>query len=881
MSIRASAIPFGDKPPLLVLLGFAGGHDDRDHAEQRLAQVAAACPLAGTMLALALAATGLATGFAPSVLILSVATVLAFAGLTLCAGTRLATPPDARARGAAVAAGLLAVATLSLVERIGTGSGGMMPLGAAMLLVGAIGLVGLAVQPVRGVVLVFGAGLVVAMAVMVGAVLVWFEALALLGALALTMLRLGRLDRRDTAEQAEQAGRGRHAARMVAEFEEQGTGWFWETDRHGRIAYISARVATEIAEHDPPPHGRLLTEIFRMDGAGTGAGGGGGAGAGAGTERTLAFHLSSRISFSDYPVCAAGDAAGRRWWSMSGRPLFDELDRFQGFIGTGADLTELRRSEAEITRLALFDGLTGLANRQRMRQSLEKALAQAAEGHRPVGLFLMDLDRFKAVNDTLGHQAGDALLKQVAQRLQRGVGDRGLVGRMGGDEFKLLLPGIAGRQSLAVLADELIAALSQPYAILGTSVTIGCSIGIAIAPEDGTDRDTLVRNADLALYAAKAAGRGVHRFYSADMLAGARDRQQMEDDLRAALPSGEFHLCYQPVVRTADAVVIGYEALIRWHHPVRGLVSPADFIPVAEDCGLIAPIGEWVLRTACDEAARWPRGVRVAVNVSPVQFANPQLPGIVASALARSGLAPDRLELEITEGVFLKGSDSSDRMFAALKGLGVRLALDDFGTGYSSLGYLRTAPFDKIKIDQSFVRGAAQPGNRNAAIIRAIVMLADTLGMETTAEGVEIQDEIELVRSLGCSHIQGYVYGRPGPASAVAAALGIDGHAVPSGFRVSRPPRTRLLRLARVVLAGRSSDVRVRDISITGAMIEGLPAHGAEVDAELTIELVEGRPIAARISWFDRKRAGIRFATPIDLAILSAPGPVASIRRTA
>ncbi len=871
MPIRPPTIVYGDKPPLPVLLGFAGGPDDREPAEQRLAQVAAACPLAGGVLALAMAAAMMASGFATVTLVLSLVTVLAFAGLTLCVGTRLGWPPYRRARGAALAAGLLAVATLSMLEAVGIGLTGMMPLGAATLLIGAIGLVGLAVQPVRGVVLVFGAGLVVAMAVMVGAVLVWFEALALLGALALTMLRLGQLDRRGTAEQVRQTGRGRHAERMVAEFEEQGTGWFWETDRHGRITYISARVAAEIAEHDPPPLGRLLTEIFRMDGAG----------AGTGTERTLAFHLSSRTSFSDYPVCAAGDAAGGRWWSMGGRPLVDELDRFQGFIGTGADLTELRRSEAEITRLALFDSLTGLANRQRMRQSIDKTLAQVAEGHRPAGLFLMDLDRFKAVNDTLGHQAGDALLKQVGQRLQRGVGDRGLVGRMGGDEFKVLLPGIAGRQSLATLADDLIAALSQPYAILGTSVTIGCSVGIAIAPDDGADRDTLVRNADLALYAAKAAGRGVHRFYSADMLAGARDRQQLEGDLRAALPAGEFHLCYQPVVRTVDAVVIGYEALIRWRHPVRGLVSPADFIPVAEECGLIGAIGEWVLRTACDEAARWPRDVRVAVNVSPVQFANPQLPGIVASALARSGLAPDRLELEITEGVFLKGSDSSDRMFAALKGLGVRLALDDFGTGYSSLGYLRTAPFDKIKIDQSFVRGAAQPGNRNAAIIRAIVMLADTLGMETTAEGVEIQDEIELVRSLGCSHIQGYVYGRPVPAAEVATALGIDGRAVPSGFRVSRPSRTRLLRSARVTIAGRTHDVRVRDISITGAMIEGLPAHGTAVDAELRIELVEGRSIAARISWTDRKRAGIHFAAPIDLSILSEPGPVAAIRRIA
>ncbi|RYG63360.1 bifunctional diguanylate cyclase/phosphodiesterase, partial [bacterium] len=341
------------------------------------------------------------------------------------------------------------------------------------------------------------------------------------------------------------------------------------------------------------------------------------------------------------------------------------------------------------------------------------------------------------------------------QRLTRVVGAEGLVGRLGGDEFQVLLPDLDHRDTLSTLACELIASLSQPYFVGGASVTIGCSIGIAIAPDHGGDSETLVRNADLALYAAKADGRGVHRFYSDDMLAGAKKRQQLEDDLRHALATGGFHLAYQPVVGTADERIVGFEALVRWDHPTRGPVSPADFIPVAEECGLIEALGEWVLRTACIEAAAWPREVRVAVNVSPIQFANPRLPSLVTSALARAGLPAHRLELEITEGVFLDESSSSDAMFAALKGLGVRLALDDFGTGYSSLGYLRTAPFDKIKIDQSFVRGAAQPGNRNAAIIRAIVTLADTLGMDTTAEGVEIQDEIRLVRELGCSHIQG------------------------------------------------------------------------------------------------------------------------------
>ena len=448
----------------------------------------------------------------------------------------------------------------------------------------------------------------------------------------------------------------------------------------------------------------------------------------------------------------------------------------------------------------------------------------------------------------------------MAQRLQRGVGDQGLVGRLGGDEFQVVLPGMDAREPLSVLARELIAALSQPYFIAHTSVTIGCSIGIAIAPEHGEDSETLIRNADLALYAAKADGRGVHRFYSDEMLAGAQSRKLLEDDLRHALQTGAFHLAYQPVVATKDARIVGYEALLRWDHPVRGSVSPAMFIPVAEECGLIEQIGEWVLRTACHDAARWPHNVRVAVNVSPIQFANPKLPAIVTSALAASGIAPQRLELEITEGVFLDESASSERMFRALKGLGVRLALDDFGTGYSSLGYLRSAPFDKIKIDQSFVRGAAMPGNRNAAIIKAIVTLADTLGMETTAEGVEIQDEIELVRELGCSHIQGYVYGRGMPAAAVAEQLAQGGLATPIGHKVSRAPRTKMLRSARISIGDVAGDVRIRDISPGGAMIDGIEIEGEPAGIDILIELLEDQMFAARIRWAKGGKAGIEFA---------------------
>ncbi|MBJ6120357.1 EAL domain-containing protein [Sphingomonas sp. BT553] len=860
MQIRASLPPAPPPASLAVLLGVVAGEGDEARTLPRLAQVAASWPLAAVVQGIAVGTGCIADG--RSALALSLATLIAAAAaaiMLLAAITPGDWRPHHRVQGMTASAALLAASLLGLLWTAAHAPEGSIQAAATVTLAGAIGMAGLAVHPVRAAILGFGVGLVATMALMVGPSLVLVEALALLLALAIATWRLARHDHATTLAQAGQVDEGQQASKMIAEFEVHGTGWFWEADRQGRVTYLSAKVAAEIAEHDPAPIGRLLTDIFRMDGAVPG------------TERTLAFHLSSRTSFSDYSVCAMGDRDGSRWWSISGRPVIDDLGRFQGFIGSGSDLTEKRRSEAEITRLALFDGLTGLANRQRMRLSLDKTLAQATGQHRPSALFLMDLDRFKAVNDTLGHQAGDALLKQVAQRLQRGVGESGLVGRLGGDEFQVLLPGMDTREPLATLATDLITALSQPYFIAGTSVTIGCSIGVAIAPHDGEDAETLVRNADLALYAAKADGRGVHRFYHGDMLLGARNRQQLETDLRAALACGDFHLCYQPVVSTADARIVGYEALVRWQHPMRGLVSPADFIPVAEECGLIEGLGEWVLRTACAEAARWPRDVRVAVNVSPIQFANPHLPAIVTSALAQSGLLPDRLELEITEGVFLNDSDDSDRMFRALKNIGVRLALDDFGTGYSSLGYLRTAPFDKIKIDQSFVRGAAQPGNRNAAIIRAIVTLADTLGMETTAEGVEIQDEIDLVRDLGCSHIQGYVYGRPAPAIEVATALGIDPHASPIGFKVSRAPRTRLLRSARIMVHGRPGDVRIRDISTTGAMVDGLALGDQPVGLDVLIELVENQMMAARVRWAEGGRAGLQFAEPIDLSILTVP----------
>jgi len=749
--------------------------------------------------------------------------------------------------------------------------GGLLQTAIVVATFGAIVVTVAVLHSVRAALLSFAAAMVAGVAIASGFTLVSAIALLSFACLVVSVARMARMDHVHEAAHAERTHQDALARRLVLEFEEHGSGWFWQTDRQGRLVYLSGKVAEEVAANGMPAIGQLLTAVFKVDSASPD------------TERTLGFHLSSRTSFSDYSVRPVAEVA-ERWWSISGRPMMDSMNRFQGFVGSGSDLTQKRQSEAEITRLALFDGLTGLANRQRMRLSLDQTLAATQSGVRATSLFLLDLDRFKAVNDTLGHQTGDALLKQVGQRLQRSVGDAGLVGRLGGDEFKVVLPREANRDRLAELARTIIASLSQPYFIDGSSITIGCSIGIAIAPEDGSDSETLVRNADLALYAAKADGRGIHRFYRTELLLGAQSRKQLEDDLRKALVQDEFHVAYQPVVCARTERIVGYEALLRWDHPTRGAVSPADFIPVAEDCGLIEAIGEWVLRTACDEAATWPEDIRVAVNVSPIQFANPALPAIVTSALARAGIRAERLELEITEGVFVDESASSEKMFRSLKGVGVRLALDDFGTGYSSLGYLKKAPFDKIKIDQSFVRGATMPGNRNAAIIKAIVTLADTLGMETTAEGAEVQDEIQLIRDLGCSHIQGFVYGKAARADAVIEQLRANGGmATAIGYRASRSPRSSMLRTARIATDGAEGEVRIRNMSATGAMIDGIEIAGDANGIDVLIELLEDQMFPAKVRWAADGRAGIEFAQHFNMERLTqaAASPAAAARRTA
>jgi diguanylate cyclase (GGDEF)-like protein/PAS domain S-box-containing protein len=677
--------------------------------------------------------------------------------------------------------------------------------------------------------------------------------LALLSGIGIAIFagfRQARLDRAANKLRQEIGRAQMRAEELLAEYEETGQGWFWETDRRGVISYLSPTISQLLRRRPDELRGRPFTELFILDHNNREG------------ERTLNFHLSARSSFQDLAVRAATPGGDERWWSVTGRPIHDSFNNFVGFRGSGSDLTEKKRSQEDASRLAHYDSLTSLANRFQMAQTLEKILSAQRIEQRACTVFLLDLDRFKQVNDTMGHPAGDALLTQVAQRLERSVDKVGRVGRLGGDEFQVIIPGTFRRNELAQLANRIIENLSHAYSIDGMRAVIGVSIGIAVSPEDGVTSEALIRNADLALYAAKDGGRGRHHFYASDLHSDAEERRGLEQDLRDALASGGLDLHYQPVVHTTTEKITGFEALLRWTHPVHGPLSPSKFIPIAEETGLIAQIGEWALRTACHDLAKWPEAVRVAVNVSPLQFANPALPAIVTSALAAAQINPERLELEITESVFLNDDAGTDAMFAALKRIGVRLSLDDFGTGYSSLGYLRKAPFDKIKIDQSFVRGATKPGSRNGAIIAAIVSLAEALGMETTAEGVETLDELDLIRMLGCSHIQGYIYDRPLTFASASDRLKTGLVAIAQGPRAARSHRHTMLRKVMLESDGEHYQGTIRNISATGAMIEGL--WNVPKGTAFKVQMRPGQIVTATARWSQDDRMGVEFAEKLQ-----------------
>ncbi|MEG8020208.1 putative bifunctional diguanylate cyclase/phosphodiesterase [Sphingomonas aerolata] len=478
--------------------------------------------------------------------------------------------------------------------------------------------------------------------------------------------------------------------------------------------------------------------------------------------RALAEKLRNRDSFVNLRL-PIRFTEQERWWQLAAAPRYDDRGIFCGFRGVGADVTDQRASADKINRMARFDTLTGLPNRRLITETLSDAMIAAEACGGRCAFMMLDLDRFKAVNDTLGHPVGDRLLCQVAERLGHMMSANESCGRLGGDEFALVVRDASDTGAVEELAGRIIIALSRPYDVDHYTLHIGASIGLAFGPRDGRTSEMLIRSADLALYRAKDAGRGVFRVYEPALYVQAEERRVLEIALRGALDRGEMSLAYQPIIDTQGGMLRGFEALLRWESPEFGTVPPSRFIPLAEDARIIAQIGAWVLRTACAEAASWPEGLRIAVNVSPVQLQNDGFVTTVATVLADSGLSADRLELEVTEGVFLREDRGATTTLARILDLGVRLSLDDFGIGHSSLGYLSRTRFSSIKIDGSFVRAAARGGREALAIIRAVVALAQSLDIATIAEGVETQDERQLVAALGCTHAQGVLFGRALP----------------------------------------------------------------------------------------------------------------------
>ena len=463
------------------------------------------------------------------------------------------------------------------------------------------------------------------------------------------------------------------------------------------------------------------------------------------------------------------------------RVAFDGRD---GYLVAVVDITERRRAEARIAHMAHHDGLTNLPNRERFQESLRQALELAGPANKRVAVLCVDLDLFKNVNDSFGHPMGDRLLKVVADRLRSEVRGNNLVARLGGDEFAVILSAVASPNEASDYAIRLIRMLSAAYGIDDMEVVIGASIGIALSPGDGASGQELLRNADMALYRAKEDGGGVHRFFEREMDRQAQKRRDLEFDLRRAFANGEFELHYQPLVDISGDRISGFEALLRWRHPEKGMISPADFVPVAEDIGLIVALGEWVLREACTEAVKWPTDVKIAVNLSPVQFRSRNLVQMVISALAQSGLSPRRLELEITESIFLAETDANLAILHQLRELGVSISMDDFGTGYSSLSYLRSFPFDKIKIDRSFVKDLAERSDC-VAIVRAISGLGRSLNITTTAEGVETMDQLDWLRAEGCNQVQGFLFSAARPAAEIEQLLCKFGQRISGGVTIA------------------------------------------------------------------------------------------------
>jgi diguanylate cyclase (GGDEF)-like protein len=575
--------------------------------------------------------------------------------------------------------------------------------------------------------------------------------------LALIARQFGNTFRALISARAEAARHAEMVALLLQDFGEEARDWLWETGQGNRLTFASARMAEALGTQVNALHGRTVEDALceTSETSDTES-------PRAKLRLELVQRFRRQLAFRNQTIEYVSRGQ-RRWISLSAKPLHSTLGELIGWRGTGIDVTQEFQRQREMERLATSDSLTGLANRFVLSQTLEAVFASVGEV-KPCALFLLDLDDFKLINDHFGHPTGDRVLQLVAERLGQHVRAGQLLARLGGDEFALVAPGDVPRARLAEIGERLLHSIAEPYVVDGISMSVRCSIGIAIAGVDAHDAKSLLKCADLALYATKGAGRNGMRFFGFDMYRKVEDRFTLAEEMRRALENNEFELVYQPFVRTQTRELTGFEALVRWNHPERGMLYPDEFVPVAEETGLIARIGVWVLNTACADAQAWPVAVRVSVNVSPAQFATTNVLDAVNDALKSSHLPAHRLELEITESALFSDGSAARRTMQSLRDRGVHISLDDFGAGHASLNHLRTFPISRLKIDRSFTNAVAdttREGNEARSIVRAAIELARAMDLESTAEGVENTAQFDVLKSLYCDEVQGYEISYP------------------------------------------------------------------------------------------------------------------------
>jgi diguanylate cyclase (GGDEF)-like protein len=631
---------------------------------------------------------------------------------------------------------------------------------------------------------------------------------------------------------------------MLDELEKSGLGWFWASDTDGKLTYISAAIAERLDVPLGELLGQPLIAIFT-------------AAEREGRAKSLPLMLGAHKSFTGMSVRSTRKPDGPVL-RLAGQPVFSGGGRFAGFRGTGADISDEFFREEETARLARYDSLTGLSNRHRMAHLVETTLTAFRAAKRNCAVMMLDLDRFKHVNDTLGHAAGDELLKQVAQRLTRAIDRECEIGRLGGDEFQVLLPDVDDRGVLGELAAKIIAMLRQPYSLDEGRCVIGASVGIAIAPHDGVTCEEIVRAADLALYAAKNGGRGQYRFFSGELENETIFRRRLEQHLGDALREEQLFLRYEPIVDAASLTVQALEAHVCWHHADRGIIDEEEFAQIVEGSSLIGDVGAWAIREACHRAVMWPDSVRIAVNVPVQLFLAESFVEQVSEALTETGLPPGLLELEISEAVFFGDASVVDRTLANLFKLGVRMTLDEFGSGYSSLAYLRRAPFDSIKIDQKLVAEAERHDSRELGLVRAIVALAGALQMDTIANGIESATLLASLTDCGVGYLQGTIFSEPVDQDLLEQEmLGGTWKIEPGSNRTRRARRRTVFRKIQVIHDDYAYEVTLRNLSRTGALIQGLA--NVPKGTQFVVDLGGGQLAVATVTRSSGDTQGLEF----------------------